>query len=86
MVVSAGEAVHCIKKNKVRTCFCAEMVSLDLESESFKSTIMPKGLFSNWEKVWALDWNGSLSFAFRVEEVINVVVLADYKKLKWGKE
>ncbi|KAK7832303.1 hypothetical protein CFP56_026605 [Quercus suber] len=63
-----------------------EMVSLDLESESFKSTIMPKGLFSNWEKVWALDWNGCLSFAVRVEEVINVVVLEDYKKLKWGKE
>lgn len=62
------------------------MVSLDLESESFKSTIMPKGLFSNWEKVWALDWNGCLSFAVRVEEVINVIVLEDYKKLKCGKE
>ena len=67
MVVSAGEAFHCIKVNKVGTRFCAEMISLDLESESFKSTIMPKHLFSDWEKVWALDWNGSLSFAVRVE-------------------
>ena len=86
MVVSAGEAFHCIKVNKVGTRFCAEMISLDLESESFKSTIMPKHLFSDWEKVWALDWNGSLSFAVRVEEVINVMVLEDYEKLKWGKE
>ncbi|XP_065618215.1 LOW QUALITY PROTEIN: putative F-box protein At1g46984 [Quercus suber] len=85
MVVSAGEAVHCIKINKVRTCFCAEMVSLDLESESFKSTICPKDC-SQIEKVWALDWNGCLSFAVRVEEVINVIVLEDYKKLKCGKE
>ncbi|XP_075655152.1 putative F-box protein At3g10240 [Castanea sativa] len=86
MIVLAGEAVHCIRVNKVRTCFCTEIVSLDLENESFNSNIMPQGLFSDWEKVWALDWNGSLSFAFRVEEAINVMVLEDYKKLKWGKE
>ena len=86
MIVSAGEAVHCIRVNKGRTCFCTEIVSLDLENERFNSNIMPQGLFSDWEKVWALDWNGSLSFAFRVEVVINVMVLEDYKKLKWGKE
>ena len=86
MIVLAGEAVHCIRVNKVRTCFCTEIVSLDLENESFNSNIMPQGLFSDWEKVWPLDWNGSFSFAFRVEEVINVMVLEDYKKLKWGKE
>ncbi|KAK7832302.1 hypothetical protein CFP56_026603 [Quercus suber] len=34
----------------------------------------------------SFDWNGCLSFAVRVEEVINVIVLEDYKKLKCGKE
>ncbi|CAK7350889.1 unnamed protein product [Dovyalis caffra] len=84
-VVSAGLAVHCMRITEVCSKSAAEVVSFDLESETFTSIVLPHELFSDWKKVQALDWNGFLSFAEISQENLNVMVLEDYKKLKWDK-
>ncbi|CAK7350911.1 unnamed protein product [Dovyalis caffra] len=40
-VVAAGEVVHCIKESKIGSKICREIVSLDLESESFTYAALP---------------------------------------------
>ncbi|KAL3522094.1 hypothetical protein ACH5RR_014928 [Cinchona calisaya] len=43
-------------------------------------------MFSDWDKVWPLNYNRKLSLAEVDEEKLNIVVLEDYKKQKWSEK
>lgn len=79
-VASAGVAVHCYKVTQVGGQIFEEVISLDLETECFTSTTLKPGVFSNWEKVLSLDWNGRPVLAETGREYIKVLVMEDYKK------
>ncbi|XP_050234873.1 F-box protein At5g49610-like [Mercurialis annua] len=65
-----------------------EMISLDLETETFTRNALPQSLFSNWTKIWTLQWNDKLGFGHIDGEKgdFHVLVLRDYKNLKWDKQ
>ncbi|KAJ6728717.1 hypothetical protein OIU74_006729 [Salix koriyanagi] len=87
MVVTAGLAVHCVGIIEFCSRFVAELVSFDLESETFTTVVLPHRLFSDWRKVWAINWNGFLAFASsKLQENLNVMVLEEYKNMNWVKE
>ncbi|KAJ6292216.1 hypothetical protein OIU78_024395 [Salix suchowensis] len=86
MVVTAGLAVHCVSIIEFCSRFVAELVSFDLESETFTTVVLPHRLFSDWRKVWAINWNGFLAFASRLQENLNVMMLEEYKNMNWVKE
>ncbi|WJZ96150.1 hypothetical protein VitviT2T_014863 [Vitis vinifera] len=79
-VASAGAAVHCFRVTEVVGEVFEEVVSLDLETECFTSTTLEPGLFSDWKKVWALNWNGRPALAETGREELKVLVIEDYKK------
>ncbi|KAI3456393.1 hypothetical protein Pfo_013056 [Paulownia fortunei] len=83
-VVSAGGAVHCVLVIKVGKEIVVEIVSLDMETESFTVNHLPKlGLFHDLRTVWDLEWDAKLVFADIVGQNLQVMELEDYKKQKW---
>ncbi|KAK2644260.1 hypothetical protein Ddye_019455 [Dipteronia dyeriana] len=62
----------------------SDVYCLDVESECFFINVLPQGLFSDSNKVLALDWDGCLAYAEIVEEKLNVIILEDFRKHKWS--
>ncbi|KAK1357214.1 hypothetical protein POM88_050470 [Heracleum sosnowskyi] len=62
-----------------------EVVSLDLGTEQFFVTNIPKDEYKSWKKVWPLNFMGKLALVDKMEEDLCILVLEDYKKQKWGK-
>ncbi|KAF3632561.1 hypothetical protein FXO38_26106 [Capsicum annuum] len=59
-----------------------EVDILDMENDGYIGhTTFPKGFLTT---VNLLDWNGHLSFAEIVKDELHVLVLQDYKRLKWA--
>ncbi|KAM7500902.1 hypothetical protein LguiA_025316 [Lonicera macranthoides] len=83
-VVSTGVFVHCFRVFKVGLDIFEEILSLDLGTESFTITNVPKGLYRDTGNVWALDWYGKLGVADMVKGDLRVLVLEDYKKGLWA--
>ncbi|KAG8385690.1 hypothetical protein BUALT_Bualt03G0071300 [Buddleja alternifolia] len=82
-VISSGGAVHCLLTSEVGNVTFEEIVSLDIETECFVVNYVPKGLFGDWTKVCALDWDGKLGFACVNGENLEVMELEDYRKQRW---
>ncbi|EEF43959.1 conserved hypothetical protein [Ricinus communis] len=76
----SGGTVHYIRVNKGGSNVCKEIVSLDLQSETFTTAALPQVLFSNWSKIWPLNWNGFLDLLIWYKEIL---ISWDYKRLKW---
>ncbi|KAK6917389.1 F-box domain [Dillenia turbinata] len=85
-VVSTGAVVHCIRLIKVKTKLLKEVLSLDMDTECFTSTIVAQGFFLEWGKVRAIDWEGYLAFAAVVDDHLVVLVLEDHKRHKWSEK
>ncbi|KAJ6864530.1 hypothetical protein NC651_035164 [Populus alba x Populus x berolinensis] len=60
-----------------------EVVTLDLESESFISNTVPHGYFSNMEKIWIFSYSGKLALVDIVEGKLSILVLVDHIKHRW---
>ncbi|KAG8385689.1 hypothetical protein BUALT_Bualt03G0071200 [Buddleja alternifolia] len=78
-VISSGGAVHCI----LTVVTFEEIVSLDIETERFAVNSVPKSFFEDWTRVFALDWDGKLGFAYANGENLEVMELEDYRKQRW---
>ncbi|KAL8112897.1 hypothetical protein AgCh_020270 [Apium graveolens] len=84
-VVSTGDAVHCVRVVASGDIMVEEVVSLDLGTEQFTVTNIPRGQYKSWKEVWPLNFEGKLALVDRLEDDLCVLVLEDYKKQKWGK-
>ncbi|XP_050233790.1 F-box protein At5g49610-like [Mercurialis annua] len=86
-VVRTVSTLHVVRVNKKGAKMCKEMISFDSESETFTRTVLPQSMFSNWSRVWILQWNADLGFGHLDEQgSFHVFVLNDYKNLEWDKE
>ncbi|WMV13070.1 hypothetical protein MTR67_006455 [Solanum verrucosum] len=62
-------------------CTDIEIDVLDMVNETYIGhTILPRGFFTSPS---LMDWNGQLSFIEQVNDELRVLVLNDYKKLRW---
>ncbi|KAK3035117.1 hypothetical protein RJ639_032619 [Escallonia herrerae] len=84
-LVPTDAAVHYVRVTRTGSDIEEVVASLDLETETFTVTYLPKGLYPDWDKVWAVSWKGKLAFLDRAREDLCVMVLEDYRKQKWGK-
>ncbi|EEF37722.1 conserved hypothetical protein [Ricinus communis] len=75
--------VNYVKLNEDGSNFYYYVYSLDLETEKFYRTVLPKG-FLNPQQAKDLCWKGCLAAYEIVKEVLNIMVLEDYKKGKWS--
>ncbi|CAA0826543.1 Unknown protein [Striga hermonthica] len=81
VVVSSGEAAHCI----YFTEYEIDVVSLDLETDKFSvSRFVPKT--GRPDDYWVLEWEGKLAIAGVVGPNMEVKELEDHKKGRWGVE
>ncbi|KAK3024956.1 hypothetical protein RJ639_042763 [Escallonia herrerae] len=84
-LVPTDAAVHYVGVTRKGSDVEEVVASLNLETETFTVTTLPKGLYPDWEKVWAVSWKGKLALLDRATEHLCVTVLENYKKQKWGK-
>ncbi|KAL5723721.1 hypothetical protein ACHQM5_007086 [Ranunculus cassubicifolius] len=83
VVVPAGTVVHCVLDFKD----VYEILSLDLETECFTITNVPRSFIAKEKKKgkhWAINWNEQLSFVYLDRTKLNVLVLEDHKEPKWA--
>ncbi|KAK2990989.1 hypothetical protein RJ640_005471 [Escallonia rubra] len=83
-LVPTDAAVHYVGVTRKGSDVEEVVASLNLETETFTVTTLPKGLYPDWEKVWAVSWKGKLALLDRAREHLCVMVLENYKKQKWG--
>ncbi|KAM3376746.1 hypothetical protein P3S68_009159 [Capsicum galapagoense] len=73
---------YCISQDDDDIDVDTEVDILDMENDGYIGhTTFPKGFSTT---VNLLDWNGHLSFAEIVKDELHVLVLQDYKRLKWA--
>uniref|UniRef100_M1DUD0 F-box domain-containing protein n=1 Tax=Solanum tuberosum TaxID=4113 RepID=M1DUD0_SOLTU len=65
----------------IDNCTDIEIDVLDMINETYIGhTILPRGFFTSPS---LMDWNGQLSFVEQVNDELRVLVLNDYRKLRW---
>ncbi|XP_062014593.1 putative F-box protein At1g50870 [Rosa rugosa] len=78
-------AVHAVEIIRDGQDFKLEVQSLDIWSECFTITTLPRGAFLDLKRVTIFRWNYYVAVADIVEESLNVLVLEDFKEHKWRK-
>lgn len=58
--------------------------SLDILSECFSTTTLPRGFYINWQDILSFHWNRCLAFAHIAKEKLTMLVLEDCKQHKWS--
>ncbi|PRQ30001.1 hypothetical protein RchiOBHm_Chr5g0019881 [Rosa chinensis] len=78
-------AAHAVEIIRDGQDFKLEVQSVDIWSECFTITTLPRGAFLDLKRVAIFRWNYYVAVADIVEESLNVLVLEDFKKHKWRK-
>lgn len=73
-VAAAGTGVHLFRETT------KQLVSLDLTTECFTSTTLDQDLFSDWCKVWVLNWNGCPALVELGAHDVKVLIIEAYKE------
>ncbi|WOG89919.1 hypothetical protein DCAR_0209159 [Daucus carota subsp. sativus] len=85
-IIPTNDVVHCVRVFGSDDDMVEEVVSLDLGTEKFTVTNLPKGQYKNWKKVWTINFKGKLALLDIIGSELCVLVLENYKKQKWGKK
>lgn len=85
-VILIDDVVHCVRVIASGADMIEEVVSLDLGTEQFTITNLPKGLYKNWERVWPIYYKRKLAIVDIEGAKLRVMVLENHKKQKWGKK
>lgn len=56
----------------------AELVTFDMELERFTTTFVEQSLFSDWDLVYILNWNGRPALADQTEQWLYVLIIEEY--------
>ncbi|KAM5587179.1 putative F-box protein [Rosa sericea] len=78
-------AAHAVEIIRDGQDFKLEVQSVDIWSECFTITTLPRGAFLDLKRVAVFRWNYYIAVAHIVEESLNVLVLEDFKEHKWRK-
>ncbi|XP_074331584.1 uncharacterized protein LOC141668555 [Apium graveolens] len=81
-----GDVVHCVRVIASENDTVEEVISLDLGTEQFTVSKLPKGQYRSWEKVWLIDYKGKPALVDIIGSELCVMVLENYKKQNWAKK
>lgn len=81
-----GGDVHCVRVTASGDNTVEEVISLDLGTEQFTVSNLPKGQYRSWEKVWLIDFKGKPALVDIIGAELCVMVLENYKKQQWAKK
>lgn len=81
-----GHVVHFVRVIASGDDMVEEVISLDLGTEKFTVSNLPKGQYRSWEKVWLIDFKGKPALVDIIGPELCVLVLENYKKQKWAKK
>ncbi|KAK4439295.1 F-box protein [Sesamum alatum] len=78
------EVYYMIRLPKSAGTCDAEIVCLELKNEQISRIKIPDGLFLDWRRVGAVDWEGKMSLGAVEKEKLHVWVLESVREQKWA--